>query len=226
MSLNEEQILPTWESNAEPWSAAVREKRIESRTKVTNDAVLRVVGPGRGRKVLDLGCGEGWLSREMSRRGWRVVGVDGSAALVDAAREGGDEEYRLLPYSELEAAFSVREFDLVVCNFSLLGERSTSEALSASAKLLKAEGQLVIQTVHPESVEDPHLSGWRTEDWKGFTALDWTPSPWYYHTLSDWIDLIKGAGFALIEMREPAAEEADRPSSLLLVAENGVLQKE
>ena len=38
-------------------------------------------------RVLDLGCGEGAYSRELARRGARVTGVDGSATLIDAARQ-------------------------------------------------------------------------------------------------------------------------------------------
>lgn len=225
MSLNERQILTSWERNATPWSAAVREDKIESRTSVTNSAALEAIGPGEDRAALDLGCGEGWLSRAMSQQGWRVVGVDGSPALIEAARLSGPEEYVCLDYSRLHAELPSNRFDLVVCNFSLLGEESTSAALHAAAKVLKPGGQLVIQTVHPISLDGPYRSGWKTEDWAGFEALDCEPSPWYFHTLSDWLTLLREAGFILDEVREPMGEEATRPSSLMLLAVSGESRK-
>ena len=132
MSLNEGKILSSWEANAGPWSTAVRENRIESRTSVTNQAVLEAIGLGEDRTALDLGCGEGWLSRAMTQHGWRVVGVDGSARLIETARSFGIGEYFCLDYSRLEAELPHHDFDLVVCNFSLLGEESTPAALRAA----------------------------------------------------------------------------------------------
>lgn len=219
MSLNEGKILSSWEANAGPWSSAVRENRIESRTSVTNEAMLEAVGPGKDRAALDLGCGEGWLSRAMTQLGWRVVGVDGSAGLINTARTFGTGEYLCLDYSRLEAELPNNSFDLVVCNFSLLGEESTQAALRAAAALLKSRGRVLIQTIHPVSLDGPYRSGWKTEDWSGFAALGCEPSPWYFHTLSDWVTLLRKADFTLLELREPTGEGANRPSSLILLAE-------
>ncbi|TMA36985.1 MAG: methyltransferase domain-containing protein [Deltaproteobacteria bacterium] len=50
------------------------------------DQFLALLPPPR-RLTLDLGCGEGRLSRDLETRGHRVVGVDGSPTLVRLARE-------------------------------------------------------------------------------------------------------------------------------------------
>jgi len=218
---NEQEILHSWERNATPWTAAVREEKIESRKAVTNAAVLEAIGPGEGRSVLDLGCGEGWLSRAMSRQGWRVVGVDGSTSLIQAARVAGAEDYFCLDYSLLGAEFSDSMFNLVVCNFSLLGEESTNAALCGAAMMLNPRGRLLIQTVHPISVEGPYRSGWRTEDWEGFGMSECAPTPWYFHTLSHWVSLLAETGFIIREIREPMGIGVNNPSSLILIAERG-----
>lgn len=218
---NEQGILHSWERNATPWTAAVREEKIESRKAVTNAAVLEAIGPGEGRSVLDLGCGEGWLSRDMSRQGWRVVGVDGSASLIEAARVAGPENYLCLDYFRLGAELSHERFDLVVCNFSLLGEESTNAALCGAARMLNPGGRLLIQTVHPITLEGAYRSGWRTEDWVGLGRLECSPTPWYFHTLSEWVSLLRETGFTILDIREPIADGANRPSSLILVAERG-----
>lgn len=38
-----------------------------------------------GARVLDVGCGTGWLAQRLARRGWRVVGLDPSAAMLARA---------------------------------------------------------------------------------------------------------------------------------------------
>lgn len=48
--------------------------------------VAELVGPPRGRPVLDAGCGTGRVAIELGRRGYSTVGVDVDTALLDAAR--------------------------------------------------------------------------------------------------------------------------------------------
>jgi hypothetical protein len=56
-----ELLCLSWQANADAWTAAVREQRIESRRLVTDAAILALaLAPLR---ILDLGCGEGWLRR-------------------------------------------------------------------------------------------------------------------------------------------------------------------
>src|SRR5438093_12673712 len=50
-------------------------------------ALLGLLGDVSGLRLLDLACGHGRLSRELARRGARVVGLDLSSALLDKARE-------------------------------------------------------------------------------------------------------------------------------------------
>jgi 2-polyprenyl-3-methyl-5-hydroxy-6-metoxy-1,4-benzoquinol methylase len=48
-------------------------------------SIYELLPPPRG-LTLDVGCGEGRLTRELSARGYEVVGVDASTALVEEAR--------------------------------------------------------------------------------------------------------------------------------------------
>src|SRR6185503_19328267 len=93
----------SWVANAEGWTAAVRARTIPSRRAGTDAAIvaaLATVPPGR---VLDVGCGEGWLARAAASLGHRVVGVDASAPLIERARDLGGGEFRVLTYDEVAA---------------------------------------------------------------------------------------------------------------------------
>src|SRR5712692_756634 len=78
-----------WEDNAEFWVRIIREHRDRYRTELTDQAVFAAAGSCQGLDVLDVGCGEGYMTREIARRGARqATGIDKSPALIAAARSG------------------------------------------------------------------------------------------------------------------------------------------
>jgi 2-polyprenyl-3-methyl-5-hydroxy-6-metoxy-1,4-benzoquinol methylase len=70
------QIIESWHCNAAPWGRAIREASIVSRQLVTNQAIIDAVASVSSSRILDIGCGEGWLARALSVRGMSVMGVD------------------------------------------------------------------------------------------------------------------------------------------------------
>lgn len=205
----EAEILRCWDQNAGAWSEAVRTGAIESR-KVTDRAILQAVGKGDGRELLDLGCGEGSLSRRLTDAGWKVVGVDAARALLEQAREAGDESFVEATYSQVKEKFARRSFDCIVANFSLLGQESTRDAIDSAGVLLKPGGKLWIQTLYPESAP----SGWRTETWSSL-GLECHPSPWFARSLEEWRSLFRGDMWSLSER---VTVENEKRFSLILSA--------
>ncbi len=214
-----EQQRQSWSANARAWTEAVRSRQIESRRVATDAAILGAVLARSPARVLDLGCGEGWLCRALAQHGIETLGIDASPTLIDAARAQGGGEFLVRSFAEVAAApeqFAAR-FDAVVCNFSLLEENLTPLLLSIPA-LLAPGGALLIQTVHPWSAcgDQPYRSGWRTESFQGFGAAFQEPMPWYFRTLSDWLEQLTRAGLQLLEMHEPVHPETQEPLSLLM----------
>lgn len=215
-------ILSSWQTNAAPWVTAVREARIESRRLVTDRAMLAAISARQPRSVLDLGCGEGWLSRALREQGVRTWGLDATAGLVEAARladPGGD--YQCLDYAGLIAADTERTVDLVACNFSLFGAEELDRLLGALPKLMERRGHLLIQTLHPHVAcgDAPYVDGWREGSWAGFDTAFRDPAPWYFRTLESWVKLLGDSGFRLDVLLEPLHPLTGKPASLLLVAQ-------
>lgn len=216
----EDALLDSWHHNAQVWIDAVRNSAIESRRQVTDQAILLAILGRQPERVLDLGCGEGWLLRALAGRGIEAVGVDGDSTLVDAARAAGAGEVHLASYAQLaEAKVHVgKDYDLICANFALL-HQDIIELLSAMRTLLVPGGALVIQTLHPWSVAGgDYQDGWREESFAGF-AGDWQPMPWYFRTLASWLNALDMAGLRLVSLQEPQHPQSAVPQSLLMVAE-------
>ncbi len=220
MSTPESTLLQSWHHNARAWTEAVRSGAIESRRQVTDQAILLAIMGRQPERVLDLGCGEGWLLRALAERGIEAVGVDGDATLVEAAQAAGSSPVQVASYEDLvEAKVDIgRDYDLICANFSLL-HQDIIPLLAAMNTLLVPGGALVIQTLHPWSVAaGDYQDGWREETFDGFKG-QWRPMPWYFRTLSSWLNVLDMAGFQLSSLREPQHPQSPVPQSLLMIAE-------
>ena len=212
-----------WRANAGLWIRAVRDGRIASRA-VTDAAILDAVAGRRARRLLDLGCGEGWLVRRMvAETGCAAVGIDGSADLIAAARSADpDGDYHRLAFADFVAAPETTggPYDAVILNFALFDE-AAPDLLAAAASRLAPAGAVLLQTLHPWTAAgaDDYRDGWRTESFAGIAAAGeaWAPMPWYFRTLEGWTAVIRDAGLTLADLREPRAADG-APLSLLMVA--------
>ena len=221
-----EQLARSWDANAHAWTQVVRDNGIESRRVATDAAILDAILMRAPKRVLDVGCGEGWLARALSARGVEVVGIDGSAALIDAARAAGPGDFRHISYDQLAAEpelVGLASYDIAVCNFSLFHEHLHS-FLSALKAVITADGALVIQTVHPWSGrgDGPYADGWRTETFSAFGQAFREPMPWYFRTLSSWVREVNAARMRVSAMLEPMHPDTGQPLSLLIVAEHSI----
>ncbi len=214
-------IVDSWRKNASPWTAAVRENQIASRTLVTNKAVVDAVLSRSPRTVLDIGCGEGWLARSLSEHGIRAIGVDVVPALVEQAKKAGGGEFMVASYEDLAAGNVDVSVDLVVANFSLIGKESVESVIRRASSLLNPGGSLIIQTLHPVAScgDESYTDGWRTGSWAGFSEEFSDPAPWYFRTMESWEHLLADSGFRILETREPVHPETGKPASVIFIAE-------
>jgi 2-polyprenyl-3-methyl-5-hydroxy-6-metoxy-1,4-benzoquinol methylase len=217
-------LRQSWTANAGVWTAAVRDGSIPSRRAATDAAIVaacdRVLDGQPGMRALDVGCGEGWLSRELVKLGATVTGIDASDPLIEAARaSGGGADYVCASYEQLEsdATAVAGPFDLIVCNFALLDDRVVP-LLAALSRRLPASGVILVQTVHPWAAvgDGPYEDGWRTEGWRTFAKAFPMPMPWYFRTTGSWLAAAREARLVVDRLEEPLHPETKQPLSLLL----------
>lgn len=218
-------LARSWRTNAAAWTSAVREQKIASRRAGTDAAIVEAVLSERPSRVLDVGCGEGWLARALAVRGCAVVGIDSSPELIAAADGLGGARFEVAAYAQLEErAAEFGAFDLAVCNFSLLGE-DLAAPLQAVRAVLRDGGRLIVQTVHPWIAcgDAPYVNGWRVETFAGFDGEFREPMPWYFRTLASWVETLQAGGFVVERLLEPTDAATGKPLSLLI---RGALQDE
>src|SRR5215475_11488239 len=101
--------------------------------------VLDLLAPKPGERILDLGCGDGVLTKKIADIGCQVVGVDSSAAFIESARALGVVadvvDAVALPYLE--------EFDAVFSNAVLHWIKQADETIAGVYRSLRPGGRFV-----------------------------------------------------------------------------------
>jgi len=137
-----------------------------------SSALLSVLGPVEGLRVLDVACGHGRYTREIARRGGTVVGLDISRALIERAVAIENKEPLGARYVcddlALSRKFDARSFDLVTCGFGLSDVDDLDESLANIARVLAPGGRFAFSILHPAFPGAADVSG------------SWPPEGSYY----------------------------------------------
>ena len=100
-------------------------------------AALDLLDPQPGERILDVGCGEGTLTKKMIERGAIVLGIDNSPEMIAAARANGVDALQLAA----EDMQFFAEFDAVFSNATLHWVLEKEQAARAIFRALKAGGR-------------------------------------------------------------------------------------
>ena len=90
-----------------------------------NQAIIDAILDQQPASFWDLGCGEGWLAREIGSRGIKTLGTDVISDLLEIARQKDPNgSYEGLAYEGLDSFSPRQSFEVICCNFSLIGKES------------------------------------------------------------------------------------------------------
>ena len=140
-------LRASWEEHAQAFIAWARAPGHDSYWQFHRDQFLELL-PAPGRKSLDLGCGEGRLSRDLKALGHHVVGVDASPTMIAAAREA-DPGIDVQLADAAALPFHDGSFDLVVAFMSLQDVDDHERAIAEAARVPEPSGRLCLAVVHP-----------------------------------------------------------------------------
>lgn len=220
------EVIKRWNTHAEELTARFTPLGDPSREVLINPVLFRFLGSVDHKKILDAGCGEGYLSRILAERGANVVAVDYSQKMLEIARKRTPEGYPIdyhhgncenLDFLESEG------FDIIVSNMVLQDLPDYERALSEMSRLLVRNGLLILSIIHP-CFGTPE-SKWIKNDegeklyWKVDRYFDEVPyeQPYppgakngvllFHRTLTSYFRAIKDAGFIIEDLNEPSPSQ-------------------
>jgi SAM-dependent methyltransferase len=136
-----------WESEAENWISWAREPGHDDYWSYSPAFFRDIVPPPVGR-TLEIGCGEGRVTRDLQRLGHDTFAVDTSPALLRAARDlDADGRYVLADAGQLP--FDAGTFGLVVAYNSLMDVDDMPRAVAEASRVLRPNGRMCICVTHP-----------------------------------------------------------------------------
>src|SRR3954447_10719918 len=100
-------------------------------------AALDLLDPQPGERILDVGCGEGTLTKKIIERGATVLGIDNSPEMIEAARARGIDAL-LLPAEDMQF---FAEFDAAFSNATLHWVLQKEQAARATFRALRPGGR-------------------------------------------------------------------------------------
>jgi SAM-dependent methyltransferase len=180
-------------------------------------AFLDELGPVEGLSIVDLGCGDASLGRELLDAGCRhYLGIDGSTNMVQAADANlrvGVGEIRRGDIEDFTAPHA--SFDVVVSRLALHYVEDIDPVLRACHDCLTPGGRIVFSVVHPvvtshdaRSTTNEKRADWvvdryfyagpREQRWLGGTVT------WHHRTIEDYVCSLTDAGFRVSALRECA----------------------
>jgi trans-aconitate methyltransferase len=153
--------------------------------------VVELLAPRAGECILDLGCGDGVLSTKLTAMGCAVVGVDSSAAQVEAARKLGLDAHVM----DGERLSFAGEFDAVFSNAALHWMRNADAVMAGAWRALRPGGRFVAELGGHgcvAKIKKALVDELNRREIDGEAAV-----PWYFPTVEEYSAKLKTAGFSI-----------------------------
>lgn len=165
--------------------------------------VVELLQPRPGEHILDLGCGDGALTKKFLQFGCTVLGVDASTEMVAAAKQN-DIDARNLDGHELRF---VSEFDAVFSNAALHWMRQPDLVIAGVWRALKCPGRFAGELGGIGNVSRLHNALCEVISERGIASE--TVDPWYFPSPSEYQQKLESVGFQVKYI-----ELIDRPTPL------------
>lgn len=189
-------------------------------------SLVAFIGQGVG-DALDVGCGEGRVSRVLKDCGYRVTAVDPVEQLISAAEQAGSADaYKIAAAADLP--FKNCSFDLAVAYNVLMDVDDVPAALKEVRRVLRPSGTLVISIVHPFAdrgrfagpqanapfvLQKSYFGRERFEGTEVRNGLQMHFAGWS-QPLESYMAALESAELAVTSLREPVPDTGDKGSHM------------
>ena len=172
-----------------------------------------------GLDVIELGCGTGYVSSWLARRGARPVGIDNSPRQLETARGFQEEfgiEFPLILGNAEDVPLPDASLDLAISEYGAAIWADPYRWIPEAARLLRPGGQLIFlgnSTFFMLCAPDLEVEGPATDrirrNYFGMHRFEWADedSVEFHLGYGDWIRLLRSSGFEIedmVELRPPA----------------------
>ena len=168
--------------------------------------VVQLLAPQNGERILDIGCGTGYLTNLIAQAGARVIGIDKSASMIQRAQAVyPDLDLRVMSAADFD--FDA-PFDAVFSNAVLHWVLEKEAAIDCIAKALRPGGRLVLEMGGKGNNEGILVPTRKLLSRHGYYR-NAASQPWYFPSLAEYTTLLEHRGF-----RIRFAAHFDRPTQL------------
>lgn len=207
----EGEVAAAWDREAEAWIRWARSPRLDHAFWRMNLPALLELLPAPEGTTVDVGCAEGRLARELTRRGYEVIAIDGSPEMVASARAAAPEldirvaDAAALPLADGSAA-------LAVASMALMNFEDLDGAVAEVARVLRPGGRFCFSILHPlnswgdagagDRAAVPYFEPrrYRDEATEGGETIALND---IHRPLGAYFEALAGAGFVVEVLREP-----------------------
>jgi ubiquinone/menaquinone biosynthesis C-methylase UbiE len=215
-------LRDAWEGQAENWVRWARAPGHDTYWRFHREPFLSSLPPP-GRLTLDVGCGEGRVTRDLRDLGHRVIGIDAAPTMIAAAREA-DSAGEYVESDATALDFDDDAVDLVVAFMSLMDMDDMAGAIREIGRVVEPRGRFVAAVLHPVNTAGKFTS--RDDDHARFRIESYLDHRRFsdtferdgyvmtfatrHYTLEDYSRALEAGGFLIEQVRELYDDENPR----------------
>ncbi len=214
-----------WDKMASWWHAEAADHGVYHQYNDIDPVVKELLGSVKGKKVIEIGCGNGYFSRALAKRGAKVTALDASSKMIAIAHAEEKKKSLGIVYLHRDTArlqgIKSGFFDLALANMVFMDVMNIKAAIKEIGRVLKPGGRLVFSILHPAfmfdgvwgKVQGKNRYGrivWRylrpyidINHWDG-RRLN---TKGYVRPLGFYMQALRAAGFAVTNFREIATKK-------------------
>jgi ubiquinone/menaquinone biosynthesis C-methylase UbiE len=216
--MNTNTDLKSWDDGALDYLTEASEETDVFKRLVDTPSFISLIDNIQGKKILDIGCGNGDFCKQLGERGAEVTGLDGSRNMIEEAKKVYPQaDYVISDLMNEELPFDDNSFDIVTSKMMLMNISSVKTVSERAYKVLKHGGLYAIDVVHPfRPLLKSKLQESSNRYDSSFNYFKETASSitfannkyaFYYRSIGKYMNDVVSAGFIFNRMEEISVDE-------------------